>query len=57
MSFKIALAAFSHPMIYDSSAERERFVQEETGKVGHYLSENGFEIINLLYREASHSGK
>ena len=48
MSFKIALAAFSHPMIYDSTAERERFVQEETKKTGAYLAENGFEVLNLL---------
>ena len=46
MAFKLAVAAFSHPMIYASTDERERFVQDEVKKVSAYLVENGFEVFN-----------
>jgi L-fucose isomerase-like protein len=46
--FNIAVVAFSHPMIYDSSPEREAFVRGETKKLGTYLEGNGFAVINPL---------
>jgi L-fucose isomerase-like protein len=52
-AFKIAAVAFSHPMIYDSSPEREAFVRAETKKMGGYLTENGFEVFNPLEQHAA----